>query len=358
LDRLNAVQGLRAIAAWLVVLAHAALWAGEAGPLGLSLRTYEMFGSMGVLMFFAISGFIMAFTSGDAFGKPDASASFLKRRLIRVVPLYWLMTLLAATIIVRKGEALSVSHVVQSLLFIPHSTGGGLMRPVLGVGWSLNYEMFFYLLFAASLTIRRGLLAVSLMIMGLLAIGQLLNPFWNHRDPQSAFGAWTELLLLPFLIGLGLAFLHTRYSSLRFSHPFAWLFAAACAILFVQSETVAVGTYPAWWRVTVIVACAGMGSFPILGSERLQLPRWLVLSGDASYSLYLVHPLLFGIIGRLGGNALRQVSPFAAMIYFVVFSTFAAFFVHLCVEKPLTRWINGKSAQRGAQEPVPVGAAV
>lgn len=338
MERLDAVQGLRAIAAWLVVIAHGAIWAGGYGSVVLPARTYEMLGALGVLMFFTVSGFIMVFISRTSFGRPGAAPAFLRRRLIRIVPLYWLMTLLAAAILVRSGDPPSPAHLVQSLLFVPHDAGGPLMRPVLGVGWTLNYEMFFYALFAAALLLRRGLRLLCAALVGLLALGQLLNPVWRYRDPSGVLAAWTDPLLLPFLCGVGLAVLFHARPGWRIARPFAFLALGTLAVLLFQQAAIAEGSYPAPWRIAVLLLGALLAAPAILARNTTRVPRWLVFSGDASYSLYLIHPLLFGVADRLGGRMIAQASPLLGILYFCMLSTVAGICLHLFVERPLTRW--------------------
>lgn len=344
MERLDGVQGLRAVAAWLVVVAHGALWAMPNGSPGMSVRAYEMLGSLGVMMFFTVSGFIMVFIGRDSFGVRGGAAVFLRRRLIRIVPLYWLMTFLAAAIVVRKGEGVPLEHLVQSMLFIPYSSGGPFMRPVLGVGWTLNYEMFFYVLFASALFLRRGLAVLCGTIAALLVLGQVMNPVWSFRDHDTAIGMWTDPLLLLFLLGIGLAVLRDALPGLRAKRPFICIAVGIALVLVMQESFVAEGSYPPVWRLVVLLSGAAIASFAILSPGNLKVPRWLVLFGDASYSLYLVHPLLFGVVARLGGDALVAVSPAAALLLFFSISSAAGLALHLFVERPVTRWLSRRLA--------------
>lgn len=340
MQRLDAVQGLRAVAAWFVVIAHGALWAGGFGSLILPARSYELLGSLGVLMFFTVSGFIMVYISRGTFGMPGASVSFLQKRLIRIVPLYWMMTMLALVIILRNAQPVGMVQVMQSLLFIPYIVHGHLIRPLLGVGWTLNFEMFFYVLFAVSLLVRRGLMLLCCTLGVLLLTDQILNPIWHYHDPSTLVQEWTDPLLLPFLLGIGLAILHRSYPAMHNRHPFLGL-AAGCLVMLVLQQTLIPDHHdPVWWRIAVLALGAVLASSAILASGHIEVPRWLILAGDSSYSLYLVHPLLFGLVKRIGGEALARELPVAAMLLYVVLSTAAGLALHICIERPLTRWLG------------------
>lgn len=353
MDRLNSVQGLRAIAALFVVVSHGALWAAEFGPLGVPIRSFEMLGSIGVLMFFTVSGFIMVHISRHSYGDPDAPARFLRRRIVRIVPLYWVMTLLAAALAIKNTEQLGIVHFVTSLLFIPHLEGGPIIRPVLGVGWTLNYEMFFYFLFAGSLFLRNGLFVLAVTITALLALGQVLNPVWDFHEPRNALETWTAPLLLPFLLGIGLAVLREMRPAMRVRQPLLMIGLGCFASLILQEILITPGAYPGWWRVGVLVLGALLGSAAILASDCVKTPKWLVLTGDASYSLYLVHPLLFGVARRLGGEELAQWNPYLAIAFYVALSTVAGFALYLFIERPLTRLLAQRwSAPRVRELPI------
>ncbi len=134
------------------------------------------------IYFFVISGFIMLVTTTK---NPLGAKKFLELRIVRVVPLYWLMTLLmvgcAALIPYEfKTMQLSVPAVVKSLLFIPYNSLSfpGHPWPLLVPGWSLNYEMFFYLLFAATLLIPLRWRVASLLatLVCLVVAGIIIGP--------------------------------------------------------------------------------------------------------------------------------------------------------------------------------------
>jgi exopolysaccharide production protein ExoZ len=133
------IQAIRGLAALAVVYFHTAHAPST--------------GAFGVDVFFVLSGCIMAMLM-EAQQSPG---DFLRRRLIRIAPLYALMTTaafavsLAVPSLRTSGNLPSISDYIKSLLFIPSQTASGTIVPVLGPGWSLNYEMMFYAICAAAL---------------------------------------------------------------------------------------------------------------------------------------------------------------------------------------------------------------
>lgn len=349
MNRMNAIQGLRAVAAWFVVISHGAQWAAGFGPLGLSLRSFQILGSYGVLMFFTLSGFIMAHISRGTFGKSGAATRFLRRRIVRIVPLYWGMTLLAVAMAVKDVKPPGIAHVATSLLFIPYLANEPFIRPVLGVGWTLNYEMFFYVIFAGSLFLRNGLAILVVAITALLVVGQILNPIWNAHTPRDALEAWTAPLLLPFLLGIGFAVLRDAAPARRTRRPFLLVGLGCFTGLVMQNLLVPPESYPAWWSVMVILIGTLLGGAAIFAADGAKTPAWLIFAGDASYSLYLVHPLLFGVVRRLGGETLAQWNPPLAVAFYVALATIAAFALFLFVERPVTRWLSQRWILLAAQ---------
>ena len=181
------VQVLRGIAAMLVVLCHAS----QMVHYRLGVGEVLFFGASGVDVFFPISGFVMAVTTRRYWGQAGHALDFLVRRLIRIVPIYWGATLLKLLLIVALPAVVGATrldawHVTASFLFIPAFDAEHKAFPVVPIGWTLNFEMLFYLLFAAVLALRLqpliwlggGLLLISLLppLPAWGAIASLFSP--------------------------------------------------------------------------------------------------------------------------------------------------------------------------------------
>ena len=140
-------------------------------------------GNAGVDLFFVISGFVMVYASERMFGRAGGQLQFITRRLIRIVPLYWLVTplyLVMALAIPAFEKSYSVASVVASYLFIPWPRLDGIMQPLVGQGWTLNYEMFFYAIFAAAILAPRRIAVALASGVLIVAVGPA-NCIRRHR---------------------------------------------------------------------------------------------------------------------------------------------------------------------------------
>jgi exopolysaccharide production protein ExoZ len=173
---LPGIQILRGLAALLVLIHHVL---EESQPLfgGHIPSPLVLLGASGVDIFFVISGFIMYYTNRHRFGRKDAPVDFLGRRIIRIVPLYWLCTI--AVVLLQIGglyahKKITGTTLGLSLLFLPNA------NIVHGVGWTLNYEMYFYAILAiwlfGSTTPRSGIGGVVSSIPLIMALSWALPP--------------------------------------------------------------------------------------------------------------------------------------------------------------------------------------
>ncbi len=338
------LQVLRALAAASVVVAHAmhetASLSDAAGRVPIDGATWNL--GFGVDIFFVLSGFIMTHTAAAEFGKSGAPLRFFLRRCARVVPLYWLLTsalLLGAAIApsllnVPIGDA---SHVLASYFFIPSGRGIDEIRPVLALGWTLNYEMLFYVFFglALILPIRLGIFWLSVLMLGLALIGNVVSP----QQVQLAF--WTSPIILEFLFGVYVALIFRR--GLRIGIWPALIMMAIGLLGFVRFSAIwEDDVLPQFLRsglpAALFVLAAAIG--PALPSGRVVL--WGVALGDASYSLYLSHPFILRPLRAIWERFVGDQLPLGL---FVVCGTMAAaiFALGLCrfVEKPLTAYAQG-----------------
>lgn len=293
-ERLPQLQVLRFVAASLVLFGHLLMEMREHGMGSATLSNMDAYpwGS-GVDIFFVISGFIIFYVCVGKESTVDNLVDFISRRLIRIVPIYWFFSALMIVAIAMFGfyvkqKALDPGHIASSFLFIPWARpGDGDVRPILGQGWTLNYEMFFYaafsLVFLAPKHLR-GLIITAAFVV-LVGLGALIHPQAN-----SLLGFYTNDVVLEFVLGIGLCWTYLRFK--------AWP-PAVCAILIVGGF-VALGVlapfWPAWPRVLVeglpalLIATGFVMSGPV--GAKLTSSATLILLGNASYSLYLSHPFI------------------------------------------------------------------
>ncbi|MCA0419956.1 MAG: acyltransferase [Proteobacteria bacterium] len=347
--QIETIQALRAIAALLVVFGHAAHETEAIGPrVGLpAIDASFMHWGIGVDIFFVISGFIMVHTSADLFGQPGAWRVFLARRIARIVPLYWLLTsvLLIGGLIAPRLLNVPLGdwqHILASYLFVPSLRGGDEIRPVMALGWTLNLEMFFYVLFAGAmlLPLRRGMIALALVISGLALAGALLKP----AQVQLAF--WTQQIILEFLFGCLLALVYRQ--GIRLPAASAVLlvalgFAGMVKFLGLDGQE----TFPPALRWGLPAALIVGGAALYRGAPP-RLALLLTGLGNASYSLYLFHPFalrpLREVWVRLVGGAL-PLELYIALA--MTAATLTSVLLYRCVERPIGRWARFPSATAG-----------
>lgn len=122
----------------------------------------------------------MVRSTWDSFGKDGSASRFAINRIVRIVPLYYIATLLALAWLTARGESFILQDLGLSLLFVSyHSEVEGALRPILGQGWTLNYEMFFYALFTLALvfgTSRRALVPPIAAFSIIVALGAMYRP--------------------------------------------------------------------------------------------------------------------------------------------------------------------------------------
>ena len=279
------IQYLRGVAALMVVWHHA-----KAQLPGLTVQFPSGFGAAGVALFFVISGFIMLVTAAK---NQQSTLQFWMRRIKRVVPLYWLLTLLMVVLWLVKPsffKSLTVSWatLIQSLLFVPHFSASFPDRewPLLVPGWSLNYELFFYCLFGLVIATPRRLwvISTSAILLTLVSLGCFVGPF-----DDALKRVYTSPLLLEFLFGVWIGSLWLKQ---RLSLPF-WL--SIAMILVGTILLVGQGFWSGGLLANGIgAACVVMG---VLHPKIAALQsRSLRVLGDSSYSLYLTHIFSLGAL--------------------------------------------------------------
>jgi exopolysaccharide production protein ExoZ len=332
------VHLLRAVAALAVMIAHAHQSALVIG-IGDYVPDFPI-GAAGVDLFFVISGFVMVVASAELFGERGAPPYFFLRRLARIVPLYWLLTGTFVLILFagrhHSSTYLSASEILTSLFFIPHSLPNGAVSPVYGLGWTLNYEMMFYVLFSAALFMRARL-AVSLLSIAMLYLAYVL-PRYSFGVPVSF---WANPIIVEFVFGMiiGLARLE------GFRMP-VWLARTFVAMAFgwfaLSAATFWLGfAREFFWGLAAAAMVAGAGLCRTDMRSRNGIARSLILVGDASYALYLVHPLAALAPYKAFGWLVPPTSVpylYAAMLY--ASSLVAAIIIHLVIELPTTQFLQ------------------
>jgi exopolysaccharide production protein ExoZ len=305
------IQHLRALAALGVVIFHALGLLGT--HLGIDVA-HKSLGAAGVDLFFIISGFIMWVTAIDRDERPG---TFAMKRIVRIVPLYWLFTTFVLALVIFKPSLMrsasqDPAHFLASYLFVawPHPTMTGRFWPPVIPGWTLNYEMFFYATVTLSLLLRRAwrIPAIATVLAGLPLVGWLTG-----ASGIAAF--YTHPILLEFLFGLTLGVLFTRGYTLEARR--AWLVTLLAVALFCSVGLLGNDDNRAlMWGVPLALLVAGALELPALASGKAR--DFSKLLGDASYSLYLVQFVVLPPASQLLGRVVKPLPlPLAATVLVV-----------------------------------------
>ena len=328
------IQYLRGVAALSVVFVHLEFQLKRLGYDGIWPRSLEG----GVDLFFVISGFVIWIAAE----RHSASiGNFAYRRMARIVPLYWLVTTAIVIMALMMPHLLQstrfdLNHVVTSYLFVPYETSDhGLIYPILVAGWTLNYEMFFYAVFAVCLAApaRFRLALLSIIIIGLVIFGQLITP------ENTMLRFWSDPIILEFLYGIFAAVLIRKARGSRTTALFLAILALLlwfCLTSFnpYMHRALALGI-PAF----LLVFSAAL----LERSDHVKRYKWAERLGDSSYALYLTHGIVLSAtiqIWRLIGLNNE---------YLVIFSVFAlsscvvvGFASYSLIDRPTQNWLRKK----------------
>jgi exopolysaccharide production protein ExoZ len=352
------VQVLRALAAGAIALHHAQ-WDAET----LQLRSGHSFQawnpipwSAGVDIFFVISGLIMVHASQRLFAKPGGARLFLTRRIARIVPLYWATITVYVAIGLLAPSLLNQSYmepwfVAASYLFVPAARPNGVVQPVYELGWTLNYEMLFYVLFAAAivLPLRWASAALLAILAALVIVGQLAAPL------PEPFAFWTNPILLEFAFGVMIGLMCVSGIRLRSLTRAGLAATGLAALVLVAAFPKGAGELPRLLifglPAALIVGAAALTSS---GSGRVSLlAKWGVAAGDASFALYLLHPFVIRatrvVFWQTGLSV--HLGPLAFVVVALVASLGVGLISYRYFEKPLTRCTRRLLGAGGDESP-------
>jgi exopolysaccharide production protein ExoZ len=302
--KLTNIQILRALAALAVVFYHITVEAaGICKANATSCEAHYWFGNYGVNLFFMISGFIMVVTSWKSFGQPGAIKTFLDKRLKRIVPLYWLVTTVGVIGVFFVPSMLAVSvldplYIAASYLFWPMERPNGLVRPIATLGWTLNLEMFFYVVFATALYFGRlrGLLGAGAVLLALTVLhaSGLFSETGNLASVALNF--WADPIILNFVMGMAVGAVFMKGWRTTKTQNLALIGITCALLLAVEFATPMLLQYQENHMLYRIATSLPMLPIMLLGGLGPQLDvtklwsKTAMFLGDASYSLYLVHP--------------------------------------------------------------------
>lgn len=328
---LISVQALRALAAWMVVGHHFIQVFFEFDVDTPLAYLFADKGGIGVDIFFVISGLVIFLATAD---KALTPWQFMLMRLARIAPAYWFYTLLMALVVLAVPsmfpEAQVVpSYVLLSLLFIPAENPGGFgVYPLLDVGWTLNFEMLFYVLFAVALWVR-GSYRLWVVAALLYLVCCIISPALNL-----ASGFYSNDIVLEFLMGIVIGMLYRR----GLCRARAWLPLLGIAVALAAIYHGADVPRALEWGVPsalLVISCVALEPY-------FQGSRILKLLGDCSYSVYLIHVLVL-VAGRWVAERMG-LDPYAILPVCIAVIALGAYGSYQWLEKAtyrtLKRWLG------------------
>ncbi|HEY8085995.1 MAG TPA: acyltransferase [Methylophilaceae bacterium] len=341
---IESLQVLRGIAASAVVLHHTIravlLFSSERNDAASAHWLAEWL-AIGVDIFFVISGFIMVYISTPYLEGKKPLNDFVMMRIIRIYPIYFTATFLLLTIqtvsfLLSSGVGfnLSLRRILSALVLFPSFNQKGLVQPVLGVGWTLSYEILFYITFYISICLaKKANLLIIIISTILISINITTNiiPEWNL-----AINSFLKnRIMFEFIFGCGIAMAYMKGLAQRL--PVWPLFVLSVISLFLSltADGNADNRFFLWgFPATMLV-------FLFLQIDRrMRWPRFLVLLGEASYSIYIFHTLilyflLMPIISHLHIDSVTHLDKFLTISVVWCLLIASTLLAHLVFERPL-----------------------
>lgn len=352
-NKLEWVQALRGAAAFMVVMVHSrsVLMDTAAGKVVADHVLLPM--GMGVDLFFIISGFLMMFTSRDFDGTKAYAWRFVAKRAARIWPLFVVMTPVA--LVVEHGvhgfvDPSILLPYLEGLLFIPHnpSASGIYFQMAVGVAWTLCFECYFYLLFAACMLFGRwryvvmaAWFALTLVVIPLVRGNYSLNV---ASQPLVEWSRYANLAINPivwdFIIGMIGGWLYAADFKIARSRTIYAMLMVSCVLLLLGWNRMGMVDFfgPHGWGAPMTILF--FGAVMLAKVDALNVPAWSVWLGNISYSLYLVHVYVFEILQRVA-SVIPMGQSTANTVLFVsrpIVAVICAWVTFRYVEAPISTW--------------------
>jgi peptidoglycan/LPS O-acetylase OafA/YrhL len=347
--KLNLIQFFRGFSALLIVMFHASYFSIDKFH-QTYLSNIFSFGYSGVDFFFVLSGFIIFYTSGHHFGQKSKLATFLWKRLIRIYPIYWLITLAVGAIYFLipsfgTGSEGQIGEIFKSLILYPQEK-----PPILVVGWALRHIVLFYLVFGLGIWLKPRLsIPIIFSYLGLtlaLFIAQILGVF----DIKSIPYGWQFLLdsfNLEFAFGCLAAYSVNKFKAEIPNQVMLGIFGAGL-LMFAIGAFLFPDPSVSYIKSARIIAYGLSSLVIIIGATLIDIHKsvgiWKIFDylGNASYSIFLVHvPLLSANIKIASILHLdKLIGQFLTMTLVVVIAIGMGCLLYSYVEKPLLEFLR------------------
>jgi len=322
-QELHSLQILRGIAALSVVYYH--------------IGAIPEFGSFGVDIFFVMSGFVIAMS----LAKGQSATEFAIKRISRIVPLYWILTsvLLAIAYLaphLLKSTTADLVNFAKSLFFIPYFKEEGVLRPMLAVGWTLNYEMFFYgalwlsLVFARPLYFPLGIVIVfaAHLYFGFYSDSKVLSTFFGNSQ------------ILEFLLGMVAFKLYKSSFWPNFSAPAALAISVLSYAVMALFESTGsrLNGLMIYGVPSIILMISMLNLESSIRSARGRFLKMFEAMGDASYATYLSHFFVVDAMRQFAFRKFNLLDPHTPLgvAIILILSLVLGHVLYKVIDKPLS----------------------
>ena len=312
-NKITNIQVLRFIAAFSVMMVHLTLFG---------------FGIWGVDIFFVISGFIMMYVT------EKSHKNFFLKRIIRIIPIYWILTFGVFLVAILKPDLLNnttadYEHLLKSLFFIPFNKNETGHFPVLFLGWTLNYEMIFYVIFTITIIFFRDNKIIACSSIIILFV--LLN--YAFKEKSFIFQIYSNTILFEFIFGLFVYYIwkkyNIKYSEISLLKKNILFFLLTLIILILVNthlpRIISFGI-PAFFLVLIF----------LFFLKNFRFPKIFILLGDASYCLYLIHPYIIQFFYKfLNISGLNLIQEILYTVIIIICTLLISILFFKFIEKPI-----------------------
>jgi len=328
------IQYLRGIAALLVVISHIA-WKNIQAD-GSTMHWWHEAGTFGVDIFFIISGFIMVYITQNMHRKPYNIKIFLKKRFIRIIPLYWFYTLVALAIFLlmpdRVNSAGGHTEILKSFFLLPLASSENYL---VGVGWTLHYEFLFYILFSFGLLFSRKI--GNIYVISAILFSVFYSIFIPMEGMNYIFHTFLNDIFIEFALGIVLYFIILNTKRVHWSIALFSIAIGILAFYYLHTGGSFSGVHHIDTGASAFLICFGMVSMePIWKKRECKL---LTTLGNASYSIYLLHPFILVAVVMVN-QKLAHIIPQNETLLIVIMliaSLVGGYISHIIIENRLIR---------------------